>query len=47
MGATFGPIARDHFTGEFIAIRDSSIKKEVEERLLGLDMFPLSIIIRP
>jgi hypothetical protein len=47
MGATFGPIARDRFTGESIAIRDGNIKKEVEERLSGLNVFPLSIIIRP
>ena len=47
MGAIFRPMARDRFTGKFIAIRDGSIKKEVEERLLGLNIFPLSIIIRP
>jgi hypothetical protein len=47
IGATFGLIARDYFIRDFIAIRDGSIKKEVEERLLGLDVFPLSIVIRP
>ena len=47
MGVIFRPIARNHFTREFIVIKDSSIKKEVEERLLGLNIFPLSIIIRP
>jgi hypothetical protein len=47
MGATFRLIARDRFTREFIVIRDSSIKKKVEERLPGLNVFPLSIVIRP
>ena len=47
VGVIFRLIARDRFTEEFIAIKDSSIKQKVEERLLGLDIFPLSIVIRP
>ena len=47
MGTIFRLMARNRFTREFIVIRDGSIKKEVEERLPGLNIFPLSIVIKP
>jgi len=43
----FGPMVKNCFAGELIVIRDSNIKKEVEERLSGLDVLPLSIVIKP
>ena len=42
VGAIFGPIARNRFIKKFIVIRDGSIKKEVEERLLGLNVTALA-----
>ena len=47
IGTAGRPVARDRFGKEFVAISDSHIKQEVVERLPGLQMRPLRVIIKP
>jgi hypothetical protein len=47
MGATLRPVARNRSGRELIAIYNRYIKEEVVERLLGLQVRPLCVVIRP